>query len=125
MQRLREILAHGRIAILAVVFALALGVFNLATAFAQEVISALQQHLVDSETGTGGLQFRIADTDIYYGGALLYGIALLLVVVALYASWRLTRGSVRTCPECRSDIPLQASVCRYCTAELPGDEADA
>lgn len=118
-------LAHGGIAILAVVFALALGVFNLATALAQEAISALQQHFADPETGGGALQFRIADTDIYYGGALLYGIALVLVVGALYASWRLTRGSVRTCPECRSDIPLEASVCRYCTAELPRDEAGA
>lgn len=118
-------LARGGMATLAVVFALALAMFNLATAFAQEVVSVLERHLADPETGDSAFQFRIADTDIYVGGVLLYGIALMLIVGALYASWRLAHGSVRTCPECRSDIPLEASVCRYCTAELPRSEADA
>ena len=117
-------LARGGVATLAVVFALALAMFNLATAFAQEVISVLQQNFADPETGAA-LQFRLADTDIYYGGALLYGIALVLVLGALCMTWRLTRGSIRTCPECRSDIPLDASVCRFCTTELTRDQPGA
>ncbi|MGH3066313.1 MAG: hypothetical protein ACRDOF_08400 [Gaiellaceae bacterium] len=118
MQRLREMLAHGGIAVLAIVFALALAMFNLATALAQQVISVLQQNFHDPETG-GTLEFRLAGTDIYYGEALLYGLVLALVVGALYTIWRWTRGSVRACPECRSDVPRTASICRFCTSELP------
>ena len=120
MQRLRELAAHGGIAILAVVFALALATFNLATALAREIVSALQQHSVDGEFG-GALTFRIWETDVYYGEALLYGLTLLLATAALLGLWLLARRTSRTCPECRSSVSSAASVCRYCTTELPAD----
>jgi len=111
-------LAHGGIATLAVVFALAFSGFYVADALAQIAVSVLSQLIGDPEEGFG-FQFTIAGTEIYYGGAFQYALALALILGVLYASWRLTRSAVRTCPECRSDIPREASVCRYCTAELP------
>ena len=115
-------LAHGGIATLAFVFALALAGFYLANALAQVVIFALQQHTGDPESGGSGVEFRVLGTEIDYSFILQSSIAMILVAVALYGTWRLTRSAVRTCPECLSDIPLEASVCRYCTAELPKDE---
>lgn len=124
MGRLRELLAHGGLALLAVVFALAFAAFNLASAVSREVVSALQQHTIDSE-GHGGLSFTVADTTISYDTVLWYAITLALVAGALLGLWLLTRSTTRVCPECRSQVPLEASICRFCTSELEPDIADA
>lgn len=63
MQRLREMLAQGGIVMLAVVFALAFAAFELADSVSEAVVAALQQHLVDPESGGSGFDFRIAGTD--------------------------------------------------------------
>ena len=44
MHRLREILAHDGIAVLAVIFALGAAVLSLANALSQEAVSAIEQH---------------------------------------------------------------------------------
>jgi large conductance mechanosensitive channel len=117
-------MAHGGIAILAIVFAVALAVFEVAREIGRETISVLNQKLYD-EDGEDPLGFTIAGTQIHWGTTLSYVIALALVLVLLYGIWRVMRGSVRSCPECRSTIPLQASICRYCTSELTEVGADA
>lgn len=61
-------IAHGGIATLAVLFALAFAAFQLANALAQVGVVALQQHLIDPESGGSGLDFRIAGTDIELSG---------------------------------------------------------
>jgi large conductance mechanosensitive channel len=124
MERLRALLAHGGIALLAVVFALAFAAFNLASALAREVVSALQQHTIDSE-GHGGLSFTVAHTTISYDTVLWYAITLALVAGALLGLWLLTRSTTRVCPECGSQVPRSASICRFCTSELEPDIADA
>jgi hypothetical protein len=117
-------MAQGGIAILAIVFAGALAIFEVAREIGREIVSILGQKLYD-ESGDDPLGFTVADTDVHYGTTLGYGIALVLVLALLYASWRLTRGSVRSCPECRSTISARASVCRYCSSELTEVVADA
>ena len=116
MQRLRELMAHGGIAVLAVVFALALAMFELATATAQSVVFAIQQRASDSGSD---LSLAILGTEIYYAQVLAAALAALLVVAVLYVVWRLAWGATRECPECTSEVPRRASVCRYCTTELP------
>ncbi len=113
MPRLREMLAHGGIAALALVFALAFASFYLVDALSQVALFVFQQHIDET------LEFKIAGTEIYYGQALVATLTVLFVAGALYGLWRLTRNTYRTCPECRSEIPREASVCRYCTTELP------
>jgi hypothetical protein len=112
-------MAHGGIAILAIVFALAFALFGVADALAEVAVSVLLQAAVDEE-GRGDLSFTIADTTISYYAVLRGVFALIVVVAALYGAWRLGRSAVRTCPECRSEVPSEASICRYCTTELPG-----
>jgi hypothetical protein len=117
VQRLRELLAHGGIAILAVVFALGFAAYGLATAVAQEVVSVVQQKTVDDD-GSGGFSFTILDTEIAYIGVLYYAVATALIALVLLGVWLLTRRTARICPECRSSVPVAASVCRFCTTEL-------
>ena len=124
MQRLRELLAHGGIAILAVVFALAFAVFHVAQAVATQVVSTIQQHSF-GDGGGGVFTFTIADTTINYGEILIFAITLALVGLALFAVWWLTRRTTRLCPECRSTVPAAASVCRFCTTDLSPPPADA
>ncbi|HKX47728.1 MAG TPA: hypothetical protein VJM06_03615 [Gaiellaceae bacterium] len=118
MGRIRELLAHGGIALLALVFALALAGFNLAVAVSSQIVSALQQHTFDEGGGGGGLSFTVFETRIDYGELLLYAIALVLVAGGLYGTWVASRGTTRMCPECDSRVPPEASICRYCTSEL-------
>ena len=117
-------MAHGGIAILAVVFALGFASFGLATSLAREIVSVLQQQTFD-EAGGGGLSFRIADTEISYADVLLYGLAVALLALMLLGILLLTRRAARFCPECRSSVPAAASVCRYCTSDLTPGPADA
>ena len=124
MQRLRELVAHGGIAILAIVFALAFATFNVALSLAREVVSALQQNVFDEGSGDT-FSFTIGDTTISYFEVLIYGIAAALVLLALAATWWLTRRTTRACPNCLSSVPAEASVCRYCTTELSASVADA
>jgi hypothetical protein len=119
VQRLRELTAHGGIAILAVVFALALAAYGTANALAEQVVSAIAQRA--GSTPFGPLDFHVLGTDVVLDRLLQAVLALLFTVAALFAVWRLTRGALRTCPECRSDVAFEATVCRYCTTDLrPG-----
>lgn len=118
VQRVREILAHGEIALLAIVFALALATVSLATSLAQEVVSSLQQAVYNPETGSGALEFTVLGTTVSYAYVLQAAVATCLLGVALWGVWRLTKRERRTCPECLSEVPGSASICRYCTTEL-------
>jgi hypothetical protein len=115
MTRLREILAHGGIAMLAVVFSLAFAGFDIARAIAQVAVFTVSQHV---GSGFGPLQFHLWGTSFEYGTSLQGLVAALFLLAGMYGIWQLTRRSVRICPECRSEIPREASVCRYCTVEL-------
>lgn len=124
MARMRELLAHGGIVILALVFALAFAAFNLAVAFAREMISVLEQHLADDE-GRGFYSFTVFETEIQYIEAFYYAIVVALLVAALIAVWLVTGNRTRPCDECKSRVPVDASVCRFCTSELHPTSVDA
>jgi hypothetical protein len=117
--RIREVLAHGGIAVLAALFALAFTLFAVAQSIAVAVVSALQQHLVDENTGGSGFDFRIAGTAFDLYAFVQAALTLFLVVAFFVLVWKLTRRELRECPACRSDVPVEAAVCRYCTADLP------
>ena len=126
MQRLRELIAHGGIAVLTVVFALGFAVFFLAQAVSGQVVFAIQQQGRDDDGGFWEIGFTIADTRISFSEVLLSAITLVLLALALWGAWRLTGRAARVCPECRSSVPAAASVCRFCTSELaPPPVADA
>lgn len=121
LRLLRELLARGGVASLALVFALAFAGYALANSLAAQAVSALAQNVGELERGYP-LAFHIGNTRIDYSIVLQAALSLLLVGFGLFATWRLTRSDVRECPECRSEIPANASVCRFCTVELTGRE---
>jgi hypothetical protein len=126
VQRLRELMAHGGIAVLAIVFALAFAVFHLAQAVSGQVVFAIQQQGRDGDGGFLEIGFTIAGTRISFAEVLLSALTLVLLALALLGAWKLTRRAARVCPECRSSVPATASVCRFCTSELaPPQVADA
>ena len=124
MGRIRELLAHGGIAFLAVVFALAYAAFNLAVSISREVISVLQQHFAGAD-GSGFISFTVFETESRYVEALYYTITIALLAAGTLGVLLLTRGRTRLCPECRSRVPGEASVCRFCTSELAPVPVDA
>ena len=117
--RFPEFLAHGSMASLAVLFAIAFALVELADGLAQVVIAAIEQHTVDPDGSGSGLDFRFLSTNFDLVYVLQAAIAFLLVGAVLWVVWRLTRTQTQECPECRSDVPAQARVCRYCTTDLP------
>jgi len=104
---------------LAVLFAIAFALVELADGLAQVVIAAIEQHTVDPDGSGSGLDFRVLSTNFDLVYVLQAAIAFLLVGAVLWVVWRLTRTQTQECPECRSDVPAQARVCRYCTTDLP------
>lgn len=124
MGRLRELLAQGGIAVLALVFALAFAAFHLAVAIAREVVSVPQQHLAGDD-GQGFFSFTVLGTEIVYLEVLYHAVVLALLGTALLAVWLTTRSRTRLCPECMSRVPMEATVCRFCTSELTASPHDA
>ena len=43
---------------------------------------------------------------------------LVLLGGGLYWGYRLMSAATQTCPDCLSEIPLEAIVCRYCTTQV-------
>jgi large-conductance mechanosensitive channel len=117
MQKLREILADGGIVLLAVIFALAAATISLADAVSREVVSILVQSTGDEQFGDSPFTFTVGDTRIDLTYVFQEAIVVALVVLALFAAWRLTKRARRTCAECLSVIPAEGTICRYCTSE--------
>lgn len=111
-------LAHGGIAVLAATFALAFATVFLASAISQEVISIFVQSFYDEEFGDSPFTFTVADTRIDLTLVLQEAIVVTLVGLALFGAWRLTRAARRTCAQCLSEVPAEATICRYCTSEV-------
>jgi large conductance mechanosensitive channel len=99
---------------LAGLIAVGLAAFAVANAVAQLGISILAQHLGSPDV----LEFHLGHTSIQYDEILQAVIALALVSAGLYWGYRLLVPSQQTCPDCLSEIPTEATVCRYCTSQL-------
>lgn len=104
---------------LAALFAIAFATVGLADAISQVIMTAIQQHTADAETGGSGFALHFLGTDFELFFVAQAGFALLLVAGLLFGVWSFGRASLRECPECRSEIPRDARVCRFCTTDLP------
>jgi len=138
-QGFKQFLLRGNVVDLAV--AVIIG-----TAFGA-VVSALVKDLITPIIGAiggtpdfGGLSFSINRSRFLYGDFLNAIISFLLIAAAVYffvvvpvnalMARRKTEPDVEQvthpCPECLSQVPVQARRCAFCTAELtPGQPAPA
>jgi large conductance mechanosensitive channel len=117
MSRIRDLLAHGGLAPLAALFAISFAIVGVAEAVSQVVIAVIAQHTADPDGGSG-FDFRILSTNFDLLAVTQTLLVFLAVAALLWCSWRLTRTRTRECPECLSEVPRHARVCRFCTADL-------
>ena len=69
------------------------------------------------------LGFHIGHTLIELEYPLQAAIALGLLGLGLYWGYRFMSPATQTCPDCLSEIPREAVVCRYCTTQV-GEATD-
>jgi large conductance mechanosensitive channel len=130
MSGFRKFLLRGNLVDLAV--AVVIGVaFN---AVVQALIADIITPLIAAIAGKpkfGALSFTIHHSTFSYGlfiNAVLSFVIIAAVIYYLVVSpvnrimalaQRNKDATTRTCPECASEIPLVATRCMYCTAEVP------
>jgi large conductance mechanosensitive channel len=127
----KSFLMQGDVVVVAVGLVIALAFSGLIKAFTDNVITPLVN--AAGGGGTTGLGFHVSGQLVNIGAfisAIVYFIVFVAVVyfalVVPYRAVRARRGETvfgepaptKTCPYCLSDVPPEASKCRYCTSTL-------
>ncbi|RAY15443.1 large conductance mechanosensitive channel protein MscL [Actinomadura craniellae] len=133
----RTFLIRGNLVDLAVAFVVGAAFASLVKDFATSFIAPLLA-LFGGKQDFTRLAFTINDTRFPYGVFLTSAVAFFITAVIVYflvvlptskLLERLDRGQQETereCPQCLSEIPLEARRCRFCTSEVvPVSEAPA
>jgi large conductance mechanosensitive channel len=111
-QALADVLRRNGVLGLAIAVAVALALWELVRALVWAVAIQLLQK------GDDDLSFSLRGESFRYGESLASILALLLVGAALIAIWRLGAHDTKNCPDCLSEIPRAAAVCRECSLEV-------
>jgi large conductance mechanosensitive channel len=132
LREFKLFLLRGNLAQLAVAFVIGLAFAALVTSLVQDVVTPLIGGIFGLPDFSE-LTFSIDESTVRYGEFLNVLVSFLIVatvvfflvvrpVNALVERTRREGGldpSVRACPECRSEIPVEARRCAFCTAEVP------
>jgi large conductance mechanosensitive channel len=134
LQGFKNFLMQGNVIIAAIGLAIALAFSTLVKAFTDNIITPLVN--AAGGGGTAGLGFHIKGQLIDIGAfisAIIYFAIFMAVVYFLivvpYRAYEAHLGNTvfgpaartQTCPECLSDdLPVKATRCKYCTADLRG-----
>jgi large conductance mechanosensitive channel len=131
MRGFKNFLMQGDLIVIAVGLSIALAFSTLIGSFTNAVITPL----VNAAGGSGadGLGFHVNGQFVDFGAvisAIVYFIIFVAVIyfaiVVPYRHIRARRGETafgdpaptKTCPHCLSDVPAEASKCKFCTSEL-------
>jgi large conductance mechanosensitive channel len=130
MSGFRKFLMRGNLIDLAV--AVVIGVaFNTVV---QSLIKSLITPLIAAIAGKpnfGSLQFTVHHSVFHYGNFLNALVSFVTISAVIYflivspmtrimsIAERKKEATTRSCPECLSEIPVGASRCMYCTAQIP------
>jgi len=129
----KNFLMQGELIVIAVGLVVALGFSTLIKSFTDDVITPLVNAAGGGGVSKSGLGWTINGQRIDLGAfiaAIVYFVIFMAVIyfvlVVPYRSYMKKRGTTvfgdppptRTCPQCKSDVPLAASRCKYCTSEL-------
>lgn len=133
----RDFISRGNVVELAVAIVVGTAFTALVTSLVEDLLTPVIAAII-GEPDFSDLTFTINDSVFRYGNFINAVIAFLTVAAAIYffvvvplnkLQERRRRGeepSTKTCPECLSEIPVEARRCAYCTAELrPGLPPDA
>jgi large conductance mechanosensitive channel len=133
LKEFKEFLLKGNVVDLAVAVVMGAAFGSVVSAFVKDLMTPLIAALVGKPTFEH-LQFTVNSSVFLYGDFLNAIISFLLVGAAVYffvivpmkavrertnkPGTEQTAPSTKKCPECLSDIPLEAKRCAYCTTAL-------
>jgi large conductance mechanosensitive channel len=132
IQGFKNFLMQGNVIIAAIGLAIALAFSTLVKAFTDSIITPLVN--AAGGGGTAGLGFHVqgqlVDIGAFISAIIYFAIFMAVVyflIVVPYRAYEARVGNTvfgpaaptQTCPEClSSDLPVKATRCRYCTADL-------
>lgn len=130
MSGFRKFLMRGNLIELAVAVVIGIA-FN---AIVQALIADLITPLIAAIAGKpnfGALSFTVNHSELHYGLFLNALVSFVIIAAVIYflivapmakvmaIADRNKEATERPCPECLSEIPVEARRCKYCTAEVP------
>jgi large conductance mechanosensitive channel len=132
VREFKEFLLRGNLVELAVAFVIGLAFAAVVTSLVEDLVTPLIAAIV-GEQDFSGLTFSINESVFRYGEFLNALITFVLVAAVLFflivkpvnALVKRARRegtpdpTTRSCPECLSEIPVDARRCSYCTSEVP------
>lgn len=140
MRGFKNFLMRGDVIVVAVGFVVATAFSNLVQAFTSSIILPIVARAQSGAPGTQGLGWQLGSKGVQatflnvgaFISAIIYFIIFMAVVyfviVVPYKHIQARRGvtvfgdppPAQTCPACLSDdLPIAATRCKYCTADLP------
>lgn len=129
MKGFREFLLRGNLVDLAVAVVIGAAFGAVVTALVSDLITPLIA-AIGGQPDFSALKFTVNGSTFRYGHFLNALIAFLIIAAVVYFLvvspvarlltyvQRKKEATERACPECLSDIPLAATRCRYCTAQV-------
>jgi large conductance mechanosensitive channel len=128
----RDFIMRGNVVDLAVAVVIGAAFGAVITAFVADIITPLIAAIF-GKPDFSGMYFRINGSRFLYGSFINAVISFLLIAAAIYfvvvvpmnkLAERRARGQAPTdattklCPECLSEIPIEAKRCAFCTTQL-------
>jgi large conductance mechanosensitive channel len=134
----KAFLLRGNVIDLAIAVVIGVAFTAVVTAFVKDLVTPLIA-AIGGQPDFAGLSFTINNSKFLYGEFINAIIAFLLVAAVLYffvvMPWEamLARSrkeappdpTIRKCPECRSDIPIDATRCSFCTQPVTPQAPEA
>jgi large conductance mechanosensitive channel len=131
MKGFRKFLMQGNIIDLAVAVVIGVAFNAIVQALVKDMITPLITAIIGGRINFNSLSFSVGASKFSYGVVLNAAIAFLIIAAVVY--WfivapaakmtalanRNKAATDRQCPECLSTIPIGATRCMYCTAEVP------
>jgi large conductance mechanosensitive channel len=130
LKEFRDFLLKGNLIEVAVALVLALALTALVTSLVEDLITPLIAAIF-GQPDFSGLTFTVNESTFRYGEFLNALVAFVLIGAVLFflvikpvnALLERRRGTSdptnRPCPECLSEIPVDARRCAFCTSEVP------
>lgn len=123
----RDFLLEGDLVTVAIGLVMALVTYAVVSSLVEDLITPLIAAIF-SEPSFDGLTFTINDSEFRYGSFInavvtfiTTAAALYVLIVVPYKAYRDRRAdpaTVRPCPECTSEISIEARRCPHCTATV-------
>jgi large conductance mechanosensitive channel len=126
----KEFLLRGNLIELAVAVVIGVAFNTVIQALIGDIITPLIA-AIGGKPDFGALAFTINNSKFHYGAFINAVLSFAIIAAVIYflvitpvnrimaMRRRVEEATTRTCPECASEIPVAATRCMYCTAEVP------